>query len=883
MPNAIQIFKRKLTNLSSANPYLWMRRLRAEIFLDLAKIEEATTFPAWNVINDVLSGKKSINLAPLAGPGDAAENKLSMDLSRLVKKQKLTIQERGTNDLHLAFPFVLGQWPDGSWVKTPLLLIPISIKAGQKHWQLLPNLDEALINPAFLLAYAFHFKQELEHELFEMLLDIEATDGLHFITQLYEILKKSRLEIHFNQTLFSSKIQRFAEISKVDMPAGFQPGNLKLQPEAVLGLFPLSDSILIPDFQYLENDSAEIDSIFFKQSETSIPIFEKNLLCPLPIDGSQEECIRTIKSGKSLLVQGPPGTGKSQLITNLMADAMGSGLSVLLVCQKKVALEVVLTRLAECGLSDFAALWADFKNDKSQIFRQIASHIDSIEERELADSNLDTLVLERNFFQVCQTIDQLTQKLEEWRNCLIGTSIAGISPLELYQNIPKNQPQDFNFDGFLRMNHGSWLESSEWIRQNWDSVFLTLGPESPIAGRSNWVEKGINFQQIPVRWNEWKARFSFLENEINQTITKEKKPALSSVIPQMAQASSFILDWLSKWKSNACSHLLQRPPNDFVSIKGIEEIKNCFLKLDKLNPLVENWPTQISASESQLDEWLRKIDKVKAGSIHKTVFQIYTLFSSDYKWVYEKITEFQLEVYSPDDLKYQLENALEWLKTNKQLIHTAEGQISESAIGDAKEANYFYNQHSLDIQEFSLQLDMVFQTIGELKSWGEVEIFCRKSLSWKNELEQLSKTWAEFFPGFDSIENEFSKVDELVEFFEANSREIQASDLALNDSEELQKALLLATIQFPLYSTISRKEIFLHIDLQWKLAWKIEFEKRFPILAQPGRPIWEEDLEILRQKIGEKSQLVKQILQLKLNENTYEDLEYNRLGNRTTY
>ena len=73
---------------------------------------------------------------------------------------------------------------------------------------------------------------------------------------------------------------------------------------------------------------------------------------PFSIDESQEEIILAVKSGKSVVVQGPPGSGKSQLICNLMADFASRGKRVLLVCQKRAALDVVYQRLETIGMND---------------------------------------------------------------------------------------------------------------------------------------------------------------------------------------------------------------------------------------------------------------------------------------------------------------------------------------------------------------------------------------------------------------------------------------------------------------------------------------------------------------------------------------------------
>lgn len=69
-------------------------------------------------------------------------------------------------------------------------------------------------------------------------------------------------------------------------------------------------------------------------------------------DSSQMRAIQTAMSGRNLVIQGPPGTGKSQTITNIIAEAIGQGKTVLFVAEKMAALEVVKRRLDSLGLGD---------------------------------------------------------------------------------------------------------------------------------------------------------------------------------------------------------------------------------------------------------------------------------------------------------------------------------------------------------------------------------------------------------------------------------------------------------------------------------------------------------------------------------------------------
>ena len=139
---------------------------------------------------------------------------------------------------------------------------------------------------------------------------------------------------------------------------------------------------------------------------------EEDTLTPFPIDASQEEIILAVKSGQSVVVQGPPGSGKSQLICNLMADFASRGKRVLLVCQKRAALDVVYSASPKHQMTDFVGLIHDFKNDRSQLFRQIASQIEKVDAYRQQNYSLDAVFLERQFAQESRAIDRTVTDLD---------------------------------------------------------------------------------------------------------------------------------------------------------------------------------------------------------------------------------------------------------------------------------------------------------------------------------------------------------------------------------------------------------------------------------------------------------------------------------------
>ncbi|MFV0458486.1 MAG: DUF4011 domain-containing protein [Actinomycetales bacterium] len=92
---------------------------------------------------------------------------------------------------------------------------------------------------------------------------------------------------------------------------------------------------------------------------------------PIPADGSQARAIAAARAGTSFVLEGPPGTGKSQTITNLIADQLAHGRTVLFVAEKGAALDVVRRRLEDVGLLPFTLDLHDDQARPTHVRRQL--------------------------------------------------------------------------------------------------------------------------------------------------------------------------------------------------------------------------------------------------------------------------------------------------------------------------------------------------------------------------------------------------------------------------------------------------------------------------------------------------------------------------------
>jgi hypothetical protein len=84
-------------------------------------------------------------------------------------------------------------------------------------------------------------------------------------------------------------------------------------------------------------------------AQDSVTPFSLNKALLFPADPDQLKVLESIETGH-VVVQGPPGTGKSQVLSNLVAKLLLDKYSVLVVSEKRVALEVIQRKLNAFGL-----------------------------------------------------------------------------------------------------------------------------------------------------------------------------------------------------------------------------------------------------------------------------------------------------------------------------------------------------------------------------------------------------------------------------------------------------------------------------------------------------------------------------------------------------
>lgn len=448
--DVLTMYKNRLVNLSSRNRSLRLGKLAKVRNFDMQKIELYDIKTAPEIMKQVFKSKKAditIELIPnmsqaqdclfdksiinvrnweekqvdeitqterdqrlnqerykLTKQGDELNNSL-LKLSKNITDQ---IKETGINNLYVGYLFVRGKLADETKVTAPLLLFPAELSRGQaKSWNLKIE-TEPVLNKVLILALQNGNNMDIDIDSFEQAFEWKDWKGKDwqefshfFATNGLEFVRKTTEFSPFQEQTVAEFEQEYAENQQ-----------LELHYQIVLGDFPVANAIyenyevMITEklcTQEIKNLLAPSDSIQ-KLPVTFEDANEKEQYFISPLDASQEQAVMAIKQNSSMVVYGPPGTGKSQMITNLIADMVAQNKRVLMVSQKKVAIDVIASRLG--NISGAFMSVTNTNNDKKNVYQKIL---------QLIEQNTFTteITLEQQYQKIGQKVSFTTERINE--------------------------------------------------------------------------------------------------------------------------------------------------------------------------------------------------------------------------------------------------------------------------------------------------------------------------------------------------------------------------------------------------------------------------------------------------------------------------------------
>jgi len=889
MEKILKTYLKRLTNLSGNNKSLLVKRLVSEQFLDLNDTGFLLDKPSFEVISQMIKQKSRIPLCDVLDPRFEKGNLISKRLRKIARTDQFITEERGTNDLYIGYPFIKGRFADGSPVHAPLLFFPVQLRMDREKWCLYREKNaEILLNQSFALAYGQFNQVAIDDDVLEKSFESFSTDPLEFRTQLYEWLKETPFRINFNQDLFQDQLIPFAETSLSELIANEKTGELKLYPEAVLGIFPQSGSFLVPDYIAMLRTAAQNNSLPLPLFAEDTPediyhqqvIREEHILSVFPSDTAQEQILRAAKKGKSLVVQGPPGTGKSQLICNLMTDFAAQGKKVLLVCQKRAALDVVYDRLKSIGLQNFIALVHDFRNDRPELYRQINEQIESVDDYINQNNSLDSVFLEREFIQNSRHTDKILAALEEFKEALYDESLCGLSAKQLYLSCSPVQPRidlndlytSFRLDGendFLkRLRSYSeyqriFPENHSWRNRNDFSNASTNDLHDIGNFLKNWPNKIAQLVTDFEKISGERFHFALLQD------TQHTIELFENLIPLAKQAFPFIKPLLEKEHSQ----LVNNKSAVHQAIDYLQSEPHFEQTLDT-NELATFRDTLISAIKA----------KESLGGI-KWLF-----FPSDDKKKIDKVLKSNVFQADQNELEV-LRNAVD-AKIN---LNTLFFQVSTESTTRIPKSRADFNTY---FKDYSLAIDTVELINNSLTQWKVLLInlinnspHAEKLIDsltllafWLNQwLDPLKKLKLYFTDSQQTLlfnQPQSTAGDLFTDLQRDFDNMMEADQLWSGMSENEKEVIHRLSEATDINDSIASTSLF---ENSIRLAWIEHLEAVYPQLravSSQKMAQWENELQayITANRLHSRN-----IALMRLREDTYQNLENNRLGNRLTY
>ncbi len=315
-------------------------------------------------------------LAPLDEPGAKAEHqtdtrlqtaldgeRLQTRLLHLAREATSSLEEQGTNILYLTLGMV--EWretADGVVSRAPLVFVPVELarrSVNSRHTVARFD-DDVATNPSLVELCKRQFAVDLP--VFDPDGEEAPTAFLDRVATAVAALPGWRVLPEIHVGLFS-----FAKLLMYrDLDAAAWPAEATIAAHPIVGRLSGLD-VDDPTFDGEIPDPATLDD--------TVPPDECYQV--LDADSSQQAAILAAKRGLSAVVEGPPGTGKSQTITNIIAECLSEGRTVLFVAEKAAALDVVRRRLESVGLGDFVLELHSRKASKRAVLDGLRRSLDA--------------------------------------------------------------------------------------------------------------------------------------------------------------------------------------------------------------------------------------------------------------------------------------------------------------------------------------------------------------------------------------------------------------------------------------------------------------------------------------------------------------------------
>ena len=442
MKKILTRYQERLADLSRRNRSIRLARVVKRRTFDIATLAALEKELPDSVVHTITLRGRAATLLK-ANARDKKSEAILTNIHLLRRHIDATFKETGAQEGYLGYPFVQGTFSDGTFFRCPLILYPVAIDYTPqgKSIALKPLDRKPILNKTFFMAFNKYNKGKSAVAL-KRLDEFEDLNREELLPWALAFLKDADIEIVAPSQ--NPTVLPIPDLLKDSYPVS-DPHTITVLPYAVVGDFSQANSALSADYDELIKTErlskvAELIMGSSKEKAPNAPVIKEidpperdNFFATRP-DSSQEQALLASRSGNGIVVHGPPGTGKSQVIVNLIADSLVRGQKVLVVCEKRAALDVVKNRLGKQGIEKYAVLVHDAEADRNDVFKRMATNLETFEQKH-------TTVVTAQAVDAAKNIDAMIDALQKQVSAFEEATAYGLPLYAMYSASRKDGPR----------------------------------------------------------------------------------------------------------------------------------------------------------------------------------------------------------------------------------------------------------------------------------------------------------------------------------------------------------------------------------------------------------------------------------------------------------
>ncbi len=628
---------KKLININRNNRMLFLPRLSAKYAVDLYDATEK-----YNPFDIIFGATAPVVVADVSDqdlPRTSPVRDRYRNLVNLIRESNKDLRDKGQNDLYIGYPFVQGCLVGGEFgIRAPLCLFPVTMDRTTASITVTPDPTRDIIfNSTLILAH------DKFNSITNPLPDCTLEEALPetFLQTVIDFYADNDIRI---DPTGADSLKKFTEYVGESFPK-YTRGTLKMVQNIVIGKFPAYSNSIQRDFDEildkglvnklvsdLVSDYGETD--FYSDDtnvqelnhpENPLSIREDSLVYINALNSAQEAVLHSVETQDELVVEGPPGTGKSQTITSLITQFVDEGKTVLMVSEKKTALDVVYSRLG--NLSRYAMMLDDATN-KNLFYGQL--------ERLIFSTDTNAPLKAPDLSAISAEIDTNVATLETIAEKLFRPGEFGIEPYRLYMENRR-----------INLGNHEQIKTYKTIRGMMTPELLDLDYETVAAIHKKFANgqltDSLDHYQLTIERYPW---FLKMRDDLSNYDLILFSDAIDELILKVDEWRNLPLLQRMTGKSRLTKDIVQSTKDYFLKsgsyvvrliMEQPEAVKQSLKEFTHGYANLKPTVTSLTASENIYLAALRKIHKICGGTVTEWNNELYNTV------LFEHIQRFEME------------------------------------------------------------------------------------------------------------------------------------------------------------------------------------------------------------------------------------------------